>query len=117
MHLDLENVSLDTGHETRGIEIKFYNLDTFKKHIDVNFIDRSIYYGDPQLSRENQKPHGKKKNTSQQNRKPHDKNKNLTTKTKTSRQKQNTSRQNKKRHGKTKDLTAKPNIWKYTIHI
>ena len=39
MHLDLENVSLDTGHETRGIEIKFYNLDTLKKHIDVNFID------------------------------------------------------------------------------
>ena len=23
-----------------GIEIKFYNLDTFKKQIDVNFIDR-----------------------------------------------------------------------------
>ena len=22
-----------------GIEIKFYNLDTFKKQIDVNFID------------------------------------------------------------------------------
>ena len=51
-------------------------------------------YGGPQLSRQNQKPHGK-------NKIPHGKTKNLTAKTKyltakpkTSRQKQNTSRQN-----------------------
>ena len=59
-------------------------------------------YGSPQLSRQNQKPHGK--------------NKNVTAKPKTSRQKQNTSRQSQKPHGKnkiphskTKKLTAKPN--------
>ena len=55
----------------------------------------SSCYGGPQLSRQNQKLHGK--------------NKNLTAKPKTSRQKQNTSRQNQNPHGKTKDLTAKPN--------
>ena len=44
--------------------------------------------GGPQLSWQNQKPHGK--------------NKNITTKPKTSRQKQNTSQQNQKPHGKTK---------------
>ena len=52
------------------------------------------YYGGPQLSRQNQKPHGK--------------NKNITAKPKTSRQKQNTSRQNQKPHGKTENLLAKP---------
>ena len=35
MHLDLE--IKDMKHV--GIEIKFYNLDTFKKQVDVNFID------------------------------------------------------------------------------
>ena len=53
----------------------------------------SRVYGGPQLSRQNQKPHGK--------------NKNITAKPKTSRQKQNTSRQNQKPHGKTKYFTAK----------
>ena len=83
-------------------------------------------YGGPQLSRQNQKPHGKTKNltaktkylmakpkTSRQNRKPHgphgphgknkiphDKTKNLTAKTKT-------SRQNQRPHGKTNYFTAK----------
>ena len=52
-------------------------------------------YGGPQLSRQNQKPHGK-------NKIPHGKTENLTAKTKT-------SRQNQKPHCKTKDLTAKPN--------
>ena len=59
-------------------------------------------YGGPQLSRQNQKLHGK--------------NKNITAKPKTSWQKQNTSRQNqtphsknKIPHSKTKNLTAKPN--------
>jgi len=47
-----------------------------------------FFYGGPQLSRQNQKPHGKTEN--------------LTAKTKT-------SRQNQKAHGKNKDLTAKPN--------
>ena len=67
------------------------------------------YYGGPQLSRKNQKPHGK-------NKIPQGKTENLTAKTKTSRQnqkpsrqKQNTSRQNQNPHGKTKDLRAKPN--------
>ena len=55
----------------------------------------SSYYGGPQLSRKNQKPHGKTEN--------------LTAKAKTSRQKQNTPRQNQKPHGKTKDPTAKAN--------
>ena len=76
----------------------------------------SVLYGGLQLSRQNQKPHGK-------NKIPHGKTKNLTAKTKyvtakpkTSRQKQNTSRQNQKPHGKnkiphskTKNLKAKPN--------
>ena len=35
MHLDLE--IHDMKHV--GIEFKFYNLDTFKKQVDVNFID------------------------------------------------------------------------------
>ena len=39
MHLDLENVSLVNDMKHVGIEIKFYNLDTFKNQIDVNFID------------------------------------------------------------------------------
>ena len=59
-------------------------------------------YGGLQLSRQNQKPHGK--------------NKNITAKPKTSRQKQNTSPQNQKPHGKNKiphgknkNFTAKPN--------
>ena len=60
------------------------------------------FYGCPQLSQQNQKPHGK-------NKIPHGKTENLTAKPKTSRQKQNTSRQNQNPHGKTKDLTAKPN--------
>ena len=60
------------------------------------------HYGGPQLSRQNQKPHGK-------NKIPYGKTENLTAKTKTSQQKQNTSRQNQNSHGKTKDLTTKPN--------
>ena len=66
-------------------------------------------YGGPQLSRQNQKPHGK-------NKIPHGKTKNLTAKTKyltakpkTSRQKQKPHGKNKIPHDKTKTLTAKPN--------
>ena len=65
-------------------------------------------YGGPQLSRQNQKPHGK-------NKIPHGKTKNLTAKTKyltakpkTSRQKQKPHGKNKIPHDKTKTLTAKP---------
>ena len=61
-----------------------------------------ILYGGPQLSQQNQKPHGK-------NKIPHGKTKNLTAKTKyltakpnTSRKKQNTSRQNQIHHSKSK---------------
>jgi len=42
----------------------------------------SFFYGGPQLSRQNQKPHGK-------NKIPHGKTKNLTAKPNTSQQKQN----------------------------
>ena len=65
------------------------------------------YYGGPQLSRQNQKPHGK-------NKIPQGKTENLRAKTKTSRQnrkhsrqKQNTSRQNQRPQGKAKYFTAK----------
>ena len=62
-----------------------------------------------QLSRQNQKPHGKTKNDTAKPKILMAKRKYLTAKPKTSRQKQNTSRQNQKPHGKTKNLTAKPN--------
>ena len=58
-------------------------------------------YGGPQLSQQNQKPHGK-------NKIPHSKTENLTAKTKTSRQNQKPHGKNKIPHGKTKNLTAKP---------
>ena len=51
-------------------------------------------YGGPQLSRQNQKPHGK-------NKIPHGKTENLKAKTKT-------SRQNRKPQGKNENLMAKP---------
>ena len=61
----------------------------------------------PQLSRQNQKPHGKTKNVTAKPKNLMAKRKYLTAKPKTSRQKQNTSRQNQKPHGKTKYFTAK----------
>ena len=73
----------------------------------------SSYYGGPQLSRKNQKPHGKTKNltakvkTSRQKQKPHGKSKNLTAKSKYPTTKPKTSRQNQRPHGKTKYFTAK----------
>ena len=57
-------------------------------------------YGGPQLSRQNQKPHGK-------NKIPHGKTKNLTAKTKYLTAKPKTSRQKRKPHGKTENLKAK----------
>ena len=70
-------------------------------------------YGGPQLSQQNQKPHGKTKNltakpkTSPQTQKPHGKSKNLTAKTKYVTTKPKPSRQNQRPHGKTKYFTAK----------
>ena len=62
----------------------------------------SPYYGGPQLSRQNQKPHGK-------NKIPHGKTENLTAKPKTSRQKQKPQGKTKYLTAKTKYLTAKAN--------
>ena len=60
-------------------------------------------YGGPQLSRQNQKPHGK-------NKIPHDKTKNLTAKPNTSQQKPNTSRQ--------KQIpTAKPKLFCFCCEV
>ena len=53
----------------------------------------ALWYGGPQLSRQQQKAHGK--------------NKKLTAETKCSRRKQKRSRQKQKAHGKSKKLTAK----------
>ena len=60
----------------------------FAKEFLLFIASLEVTYGGPQLSRQNQKPHGKNENT--------------TAKPKTSRQKQNTSRQNQKPHGKNK---------------
>ena len=61
---------------------------------------QSALYGDPQLSRQNQKPPGK-------NKIPHNKTENLTAKTKHLTTKPKLSRQNQRPHGKTKYFTAK----------
>ena len=70
---------------------------------DTSLVSRVRSYGGPQLSQQNQKPHGK-------NKIPHDhgKTENLTAKTKTSQQNQKPHGQNKIPHDKTKNLTAKP---------
>ena len=60
----------------------------------------SVYYGGPQLSRQNQKPHGK-------NKIPYVKTENLTAKTKYLTTKPKPSRENQRPHGKTKYSTAK----------
>ena len=60
---------------------------------------RSLNDG-PQLSRQKEKPHGKKKNLTA-------KRKRLTARRKTSRQKEKDSRQKEKPHGKKNKLTAK----------
>ena len=54
-------------------------------------------YGGPQLSRQNQKPHGK-------NKIPHGKTENLKAKTKTSRQNRNLMAKKQKPHGKTENF-------------
>ena len=76
----------------------FHLFHLYVKIIKKNDIHRRLkysYYGDPQLSRQNQKPHGK-------NKIPHGKTENLTAKTKYLSTKLKTSLQNQ-------NLTAKPN--------
>ena len=65
-----------------------------------NKMHYSVYYGGPQLSRQNQKPHGK-------NKIPYGKTENLTAETKYLTTKPKPSRQNQRPHGKTKYFTAK----------
>ena len=60
----------------------------FAKELLLFIASLEVAYGGPQLSRQNQTPHGK--------------NKKNTAKPKTLPQKQNTSRQNQKPHGKNK---------------
>ena len=108
-----------------AVSISFCNLDFIGCHvIDIRIFKVSILctfsllfavYGGPQLSRQNQKPHGKSKNitakpkTSRQKQKHHGKTKNLTAKAKASRQNQKPHGKNKIPHGKTKNLTAEIN--------
>ena len=68
---------------------------TFHGYMTLIGKRKILQYGDPQLSRQNQKHFITAKT------------KYLTAKPKTSRVKQNTSRQNQKPHGKTKYFTAK----------
>ena len=76
----------------------------------------SFTYGGPQLSRQQQKAHGKSKKltaktkSSRQKQKAHGKSKKLTAKTTSSRQKQ-------KAHGKNKKITAKTkSSWQKQMH-
>ena len=66
----------------------------------IVLFNRVSHYGGPQLSQQNQKPHGK-------NKTPHGKTENLTAKTKYLTTKPKLSRQNQRPHGKTKYFTAK----------
>ena len=63
-------------------------------------------YGDPQLSQQNQKPHGKTENLTTKT-KPYGKTKILTAETKYFTTKPKPSQQNQRPHGKTKYFTAK----------
>ena len=65
-----------------------HEIHIFQFEVEKSSLGAAQYYGGPQLSRQNQKPHGKSKN--------------IMAKPKTSRQKQNTPRQNQKPHGKNK---------------
>ena len=78
----------NTRVSERGITVKIPFMNwLFEKWTRLTSVANPGGYGGPQLSRQNQKPHGK-------NKIPHGKTENLTVKPKTSRQKQNTSRQN-----------------------
>ena len=115
-------------HLRKGKSLALKIYDTFDKsavknpgeclfscgHVIVcDFLDFVYLYGGPQLSRQQQKAHGKSKkftaktkcsrqkhNAHGENKNGHGKNKMLTATTKCSRQKQNA-------HGKNKKLTAK----------
>ena len=67
-----------------------------------------ISYGGPQLSRQNQKPHGK-------NKIPHGKTKNLTAKTKYLTAKPKTSRQNQILHSKSKIALVLPWVFAFAV--
>ena len=67
----------------------------FEKWTRLISVADPVGYGGPQLSRQNQKPHGK-------NKIPHGKTENLTAKTKASRQNQKPHDKNKIPHDKTK---------------
>ena len=86
--------TLALKHPRSLVNVCYYSFKIFLRFWLAKGI--RIIYGGPQLSGQNQNPHGK--------------NKKLTAKPKTSRQKQNTSRQNQILHGKSKYLTAKANI-------
>ena len=67
-----------------------------------------LYYGGPQLSRHNQKPHGK-------NKIPHGKTKNLKAKTKYLTAKPKTSRQNQILHSKNKIALVLPWVFAFAV--
>ena len=69
----------------------------------------------PQLSRQNQKPHGKTKNVTAKPKNLMAKRKYLTAKPKTSRQKQNTSRQNQILHSKNKIALVLPWVFAFAV--
>ena len=84
-----------------GKEIN-YNAETGKlrHYFEVSRWNVALLDGGPQLSRQNQKPHGK-------NKIPHGKTENLTAKTKYLTTKPKPSLQNQRPHSKTKCFTAK----------
>ena len=81
--------------ERQGAMVSWYTYKSLYSSL-------SYVYGGPQLSRQNQKPHGK-------NKIPRGETKNLTAKQNTSWQNQKPHGKNKIPHGKTKYLAAKPN--------
>ena len=79
-----------------------HEIHIFQFEVEKSSLGAAQYYGGPQLSRQNQKPHGK--------------NKNITAKPKTSRQKQNTSRQNQKPHFLKSKLLTKTSLIHVDVH-
>ena len=86
----------NTRVSERGITVKIPFMNwLFEKWTRLTSVANPGGYGGPQLSRQNQKPHGK-------NKIPHDKTKTLTAKPKTSRQNQILHSKNQIPHGKSK---------------
>ena len=86
-----------------------HEIHIFQFEVEKSSLGAAQYYGGPQLSRQNQKPHGKNKNITA-------KTKYLAAKPKTSRQKQNTSRQNQKPHFLKSKLLAKTSLIHVDVH-